>query len=66
MARYDWKTGRYMTNDECEDELREILWSRLREIENIERIGRIHTEGWMKLMKQRLGIIRKLNDKKQK
>lgn len=34
-----------------------------RKMENIERIGRIHTEGWMKLMKQRLGIIRKLNDK---
>ena len=59
-----------MTNEECEDELREILMSRLREIErkmeNIERMGRIHTDSWRKLMKQRLSIIRKLNDKKQK
>jgi truncated hemoglobin YjbI len=57
-----------MTNEECDDELREILWSRLREIErkmdNMERIGRMHTDSWMKLMKQKLGIIRKLNNKK--
>ena len=70
MARYDWKTGRYMTNEECEDEEREILISRLGEIErkmdNMERIGRMHTDSWRKLMKQRLWIIRKLNDKKQK
>ncbi len=40
-----------MTNDECEDELRDRLREIERKMENIERIGRIHTEGWMKLMK---------------
>ena len=70
MARYDWKSGMYMTNEECEDKVREILWSRLREIErkmeNMEKMGMMHTDSWRKLMKQRLGIIRKLNNKKQK
>jgi len=70
MARYDWKSGMYMTNDECEDEEREFLWNMLnkvkRKMESLEKIGRMHTDSWRKLMKQKLWIIRKLNDKKQK
>lgn len=70
MARYNWDSGMYMTNDECEVEEREFLWNMLNEVkrkmESLEKMGRMHTDSWRKLMKQKLWIIRKLNDKKQK
>ena len=66
MARYNWKSEMYMTNDECEVEERELIWSRLREIErrmeSLEKMGRMHTDSWRKLMKQKLWIIRILNN----
>lgn len=67
MERYDNQTNRnvYMTNEECDEKIKEILQERLRRINqkllNIEAINNIHTNSWRKLMKQKLYIIRELN-----
>lgn len=67
MEKYNRQTNRdvYMTNEECDEKIKEILQERLRRINqkllNIEAIGNIHTDSWRKLMKQKLYIIRELN-----
>lgn len=55
----------YLTNEERDEKIKEILQERLKIINqklfNIEAINNIHTDNWRKLMKQKLYIIRELN-----
>ena len=69
MERYDSQTGRdvYASNKEIDSEQKERLSDRLQRInmrlKNLEQGGRIHTDTWRKLMKQKLYIIRIFNKK---
>ena len=67
MEKYNRQTCRdvYITNEECDEKMKEILQERLERINqklfNIEAVNNIHTDNWRKLIKQKLYIIRELN-----